>query len=246
MYLVSEINSMHKLLTKYQRSREHKMSKKYIDTQFSNYGFFLIDFTEEELDPIRLEVEEMVSTGFNNSTPSNEFLVGQIEKEFKLTKSVKYLETLILPFITKYEERYEYLKNYFYVLNEDKLIILNEPWVNFQKKTEFNPVHYHNGLFSFVLWLDIPYCIQDEYNCLSSKNSRSPQAGNFQFLYTDIMGRIAAHNIPADKTFNNKMLLFPASLSHAVNPFYTSDKFRVSVSGNFIFDVTKDIYDNFN
>jgi hypothetical protein len=216
------------------------MPLKYSDNQFRNYGFFLIDFTDEELAPIKLEISNMIESEFDSATHVNEYLVGQIEKEFKLIETRQYLEALITPFILAYEEKYSYLKSYFYVLNEDRPIVLNDPWVNFQKKTEFNPVHFHNGLFSFVLWLDIPYDSQEEHSQDKSKNSRSPQSGDFQFLYTDILGRIAAHNLPADKNYNNKMLLFPASLSHAVYPFYTSDKFRVSISGNFIFDVKKD------
>ena len=29
-------------------------------------------------------------------------------------------------------------------------------WVNFQKQNDFNPMHGHTGLYSFVVWLKIP------------------------------------------------------------------------------------------
>ena len=29
---------------------------------------------------------------------------------------------------------------------------LHSLWVNYQSKHEFNPVHIHDGLFSFVIW----------------------------------------------------------------------------------------------
>jgi hypothetical protein len=38
--------------------------------------------------------------------------------------------------------------------------------------------------------------------------------------------------VPVDKTFEGKMLFFPATLSHSVNPFYTSDDYRISIAGN--------------
>ena len=33
------------------------------------------------------------------------------------------------------------------------------------------------------------------------------------------------------------MIIFPACVNHGVYPFYTSDDYRVSVAGNFKFDI---------
>ena len=33
---------------------------------------------------------------------------------------------------------------------------LREMWVNYQKQHEFNPLHYHSGIYSFVVWMKIP------------------------------------------------------------------------------------------
>ena len=37
----------------------------------------------------------------------------------------------------------------------------------------------------------------------------------------------------ADKTCKGKGFFFDASQLHSVNPFYTSDEFRITISGNF-------------
>ena len=34
---------------------------------------------------------------------------------------------------------------------------LNRWWVNYQKQNEFNPIHNHAGVYSFVIWMKIPY-----------------------------------------------------------------------------------------
>ena len=34
---------------------------------------------------------------------------------------------------------------------------MNQIWVNYQYKTEFNPYHDHSGVYSFAIWLKIPY-----------------------------------------------------------------------------------------
>ncbi|BCU96073.1 MAG: hypothetical protein CM15mV11_1480 [Caudoviricetes sp.] len=41
-----------------------------------------------------------------------------------------------------------------------------------------------------------------------------------------------AKHIPLDKNYEWKMVLFPSRMYHGVNPFYTSDEYRVSISGN--------------
>ena len=33
---------------------------------------------------------------------------------------------------------------------------LSNFWVNFQHQHEFNPAHNHTGIYSFVVWLQIP------------------------------------------------------------------------------------------
>ena len=41
------------------------------------------------------------------------------------------------------------------ILKEPQKLVLGNLWVNFQKKNEFNPVHYHSGVFSFILFSGI-------------------------------------------------------------------------------------------
>ena len=58
------------------------------------------------------------------------------------------------------------------------------------------------------------------------------RAGHFVFVMNNDMGQIVSHAVPADKEWEGKMALFPASLNHQVYPFYTSDEYRISISGN--------------
>jgi hypothetical protein len=47
-------------------------------------------------------------------------------------------------------------------------------WVNFQKKGEFQPIHNHSGMFSFVIWMDIPYHSKDEAKLPFAKSNCTP------------------------------------------------------------------------
>jgi len=201
--------------------------------EFTNLGFLGTQFDESQLKPIRDEVNGIYKNNFNDSVNFNSELAGNIEHQYMLTKCVPYLNDLLTPLIKKYNEETSYVD----FMNKsshqtESNLVLDKVWAIFQKKHEFNPPHVHWGVISFVLWLDIPYDIKDEMSASSSCNSAINIPGHFQFLYNDAIGRIATCNIPTDKTYCGKVLIFPSSMTHAVYPFKTSDGIRISVSGN--------------
>ena len=58
---------------------------------------------------------------------------------------------------------------------------------------EYNPVHNHSGVFSFVLWMKIPYKQEDEQETQIAKNTNSRCLnGAFEITYVNI----AATNLP--------------------------------------------------
>ena len=73
--------------------------------------------------------------------------------------------------------------------------------------------------------------------------SSSNTTSKLCFLVTDGMGDIITHLIDVDKSFEGKMLMFPAKMNHMVYPFFTSNDYRVTVSGNINLDVTKIVED---
>ena len=43
---------------------------------------------------------------------------------------------------------------------------------------------------------------------------------------------VESYPIVVDRSYEGVMLIFPAWLQHMVTPFYTSDDYRISISGN--------------
>ena len=41
------------------------------------------------------------------------------------------------------------------VMKEGQILAVDSFWVNFQRQTEFNPMHDHAGVYSFVIWLSL-------------------------------------------------------------------------------------------
>jgi hypothetical protein len=206
--------------------------KKYYEHRFNNIGFLEVDLSEDDLAPIKKEIYKIKTNNFNNAVRHNKQLAGNIEKEFLLKETHLYIEELIKPFCLEFDKLFQYTKK-INLLTDDRPLILDEAWVNFQKKYEFNPLHSHSGIFSFVIWINIPYSIEKERNSSHSKESNNNVAGCFSFFYIDSLGSISSYPISADKTCNNKLILFPSKMTHCVYPFYTSDDYRISCSGNF-------------
>ena len=47
-------------------------------------------------------------------------------------------------------------------------------------------------------------------------------------------GDIVDNTLPIDKTWEGTMILFKSNLKHQVDPIFTSDDYRISISGNLI------------
>lgn len=204
--------------------------------EFKNFGFISVKISQEKLVPFELEVNK-IQGDFESAEKYNGVLAGNIKREYKMSKdTTEYASNLILPYVIAYEQHYNILKaNPVLSDKTDWNISLENLWANFQQKHEFNPPHIHGGVMSFVIWLRIPFYMEDELKVSpGGLVSRDPLAGHFAFQYTNTLGQIVPHAIPADKTMEGMLVLFPAGMSHTVFPFYSSDDYRVTISGNFI------------
>jgi hypothetical protein len=159
-------------------------------------------------------------------------LAGNIKEEIGLpiTPKLKYL-------VENMAKEYFNIFGTQHCFYEDEDFKLKDLWLNLQKKHEFNPVHTHSGIFSFVIWVKVPYNLQEELEVFN--HSQSPSASLFSFVYGDCYGTTHTEIIPVDTSYEWSMVFFPAKLSHAVNPFYTSDDTRMSVSGNIFYKKKK-------
>ena len=110
---------------------------------------------------------------------------------------------------------------------------LESLWVNFQKKHEFNPPHDHGGLFSFVIWLQIPTSYEDQKKLpIAVESNADNHISTFAFTYTDILGKIKTFAYNMEKEAEGYMVMFPSQLLHQVFPFYENKGERISISGN--------------
>lgn len=202
-----------------------------------NFGYVLADFTEQELEPLKNEVNK-IQSNFDQAYGLNYDLAGNIAAQYELSDNHDYLEQLILPHANKiWSETHPlmWFSSYGAMMNKP-LKLLHTAWVNFQRAGEFNPVHNHDGLLSFVIWVKIPYTMEQQRQATAAVPEERNMAGKFQFIYSNILGNQVTWNMNIDKDFENKMIIFPSKLLHAVYPFFNSTEYRISIAGNLSHD----------
>ena len=127
----------------------------------------------------------------------------------------------------------EYVSKYKDTLNPIPPIKLETTWVNHMKKHEFNPLHRHGGLFSFVVFIQIPYDLSEEDKVFPDTPDK--KTSRLGFVFNEPLAGPEEITLDVDESFIGKMVLFDAKLPHIVYPFYTSNECRITASGNVVF-----------
>jgi hypothetical protein len=106
-------------------------------------------------------------------------------------------------------------------------LTLDTLWINFSQKHDYNPVHTHTGVLSFVIYCKVP---PEIFKVQADSNAK--KAGQILFHYGDPISKLMGSEWPVTP-YENLMFIFPNELEHSVPPYWV-DAERISVSGNFI------------
>jgi hypothetical protein len=167
-----------------------------------------------------------------NAEYANKDLIGHIKEEYYYTEKSNKFEEFLYKKCLSHTNMLNYTDS-IKVLFKSAPFKLADMWVNFQKKHEFNPPHKHSGIYSFVIYLQIPFDLKKEESFYPSLDDKGENhTSKFAFLNTNTLGKIFVQCLNVDKSFEGKIILFPAEQMHTVFPFYTSNDYRISVSGN--------------
>jgi len=183
---------------------------------------------------------EYISNAKENPKSYNNTLAGNISSSLTLVDTDNWFFVNTLgPIIGKYKEIFKNAKAYHTqtIFKNVTPYVMDKLWVNFQKQHEFNPMHNHSGVYSFVVFMKIPYDWKEQHEIPFVKNSNAPKASDFEFVYTDIMGNVTGYTYSLDSSSEGTMLFFPAEMNHQVYPFYNCEEERITISGNIVYDV---------
>ena len=189
--------------------------------------------TDEDFRWIKKEVVKAKKIGVRK----NKTLAGHIKEEYAMPGINQSFNNFLLSNAST-NEVFKLYNSRLNIISEHRPIYLDSFWVNYQKKYEFNPLHDHTGVYSFIVFVKIPYDLKKEENYFPdvsppyTTEGEQVQTSKLCFVNINPNGQICTTAVPADKSFEGKMFMFPSKQLHLVYPFYTSDDYRITVSGN--------------
>ena len=162
-------------------------------------------------------------------------LAGNISSSIKLDGDSPLLKAFVGELLPKFIDSHinSYGAPWRATMKEGEGFNLESLWVNFQKKHEFNPPHDHSGVFSFVIWMQIPTSFAEQRKLpICAESNADNHISNFAFSYTNTMGKVSTFAYNMEKQAEGYMVMFPSQMLHQVFPFYENDGERISISGN--------------
>ena len=129
-------------------------------------------------------------------------------------KNYDRLKDFIFPYIDRYMKNFTYVQS-IKCLSSNSPFIFDKPWYNIQKPNDYLPIHTHNGVLSYSIWLKLP------------------KISEFIFYYNGVV-REFDHTMVLTPSDVGDFLFFPSRLRHAVHPFLSNNpnEIRISLSGN--------------
>jgi hypothetical protein len=218
------------------RSME-KSDQKEVEYMMDNKNFWIdTKLSKEEMDFLHQAISEKNKKDISSTLAGN-----TMKSELIIDKDNWFYETVLKKHIERlfYDDWNNYRK-YHIVEKEESLpkFEMNRFWVNYQRQYEFNPLHFHSGLYSFVIFMKIPTHWKEQHE-MNKDEFRARVASDFVFVWgSENMEQrggcngIVKENLQLSSEDEGRMVFFPAWLQHMVYPFYECEEERVTISGN--------------
>ena len=192
-----------------------------------------------------MRLENYIDAAKKDPINHNGQLAGNISKSLLIEdKDGWFFQTIVLQLIHQLTNHFPEYPATMDILTENAPYCLDTFWVNFQKQHDFNPLHNHVGIYSFVIFVKIPTDWKEQHTLPFSAASHTPKASDFDFHWAQD-GIVRKHTYLLDKTSEGTMLFFPAKLMHIVYPFYECEEERITISGNIRFDISENAMKQF-
>ena len=210
---------------------------KYNIHQLPSPGYLTYQLTKEEMNFVWERIAK-ASDPSKNPKLYNDRLAGNISKSYDMgIYDLDIMNNIVFRLAHEYEKQFPVAKGYEEQVSGDAKasnhMALSDWWVNYQYQTEFNPIHSHSGIYSWVIWMKIPTEFEDQAKLPISTNSNAKnQISNFEFTYINSLGAVFNHYIEMNKAKEGLMCFFPARLKHSVYPFFNCAEARITVAGN--------------
>ena len=151
-------------------------------------------------------------------------LVGKVTDEFYLPRDL--VNQTLLDSLTQFAKIY--VKTAYQ--RDITLFDIKQCWIVRQYKSEYNPIHWHAGHISGVLYLKIPSNVGGNIQ----KNKKHESHGTIYFIHGS--RQAFSQSIVKIHPAVGDIFMFPNYLMHTVYPFFESTEERRSLSFNCVVD----------
>ena len=176
--------------------------------------------------------DEINSAAKSSNIEANHRLVGCIDRQVEYTMSKDSIDELmenVLEFVDVMCDNKLFNYNSSFFRENKQCVQVVPPWVNIQKKGEWNPLHMHDGNFlSCIVYTQVPEILQDEWKH-PTQRGKGNTGGKVEFFYGECLTLNDSKQMfePQEK----EIYIFPSWLNHYVYPF-NADCERISCSTN--------------
>ena len=102
-------------------------------------------------------------------------------------------------------------------------------WCRVSQDGDYQSIHDHQGIFTFVVWLKIPFEGEDERQVQAGFR---PEASDFVLIYPDTCGQLMKKHYRLNPHMDGMMIFFPSDMNHLVYPHFTTEEWRISIAGD--------------
>ena len=223
------------------------MDKKEMEINYQspkNYGVVDCTLTEEQKEGVWALIKKYSPSSAQWS--GNTLLeIGQEGKQWELTDDNNWFEDNVLrPAVGAYNQKWG-LPIKVQTTHEHGLIF-SRLWVRASTRGDYQSLHDHQSVLTFVLWMNIPFNSKIERNVQAGFR---PEAGDVVLQYHDTCGCIEKMSWHISKECSGQMIVFPSNWQHVVYPHHSTDEYRIAVAGDVALDsmqVTRSINDQAN
>ena len=108
-------------------------------------------------------------------------------------------------------------------------LAFNRFWCRASQRGDYQSIHDHLSVFTFVVWLKIPFDGKEE---AEAQAGFRPEASDFVLVYPDTCGQLMKKHYRLNPHMDGMMIFFPSDMNHLVYPHFTTDEWRISIAGD--------------
>ena len=139
-------------------------------------GWLEIDLDEN----IITYLNELIDQSKIDNISMKDSLAGHISSSLALKDKEDYLmDNLLIECANEYDKAFPSASKLVNHIGTAQRLVISALWVNFQKKHEFNPMHDHSGVFSFVIWMKIPTDWKEQAKLPFMEGQKHSSVSNF-------------------------------------------------------------------